>query len=180
MLEKIITELINREGGYVDHPDDPGGATNYGITEAVARRNGYRGTMADMPRAVAAHIYRRVYWEAPRFDRVAQLSPAVAEELLDTGVNMGLVVAGQFFQRALNALNQQGRIYRDLKVDGLIGEITLAAFAAYLEARRSNGELVMLRALNCLQGARYIQLAERNHDLETFVFGWLLHRVKIA
>lgn len=57
----LIEDVIDREGGYVDHPADRGGATRYGITQAVARAEGYTGAMRDLPRALAARIYRRHY-----------------------------------------------------------------------------------------------------------------------
>ena len=88
-VEYLIDELIEREGGYVNHPADKGGPTRYGVTEAVARAHGFPGAMAQLPREEAAAIYRRIYWLRPRFDEIAKRTPAVAAELFDTGVNMG-------------------------------------------------------------------------------------------
>ena len=67
-IERLLEALIEREGGYVDHPADRGGATRFGITEAVARAHGYRGPMRLLPRDEALAIYRRLYWLRPRFD----------------------------------------------------------------------------------------------------------------
>ena len=53
-IDDLIDSLIDREGGYSNHPADRGGPTNYGITEAVARAQGYRGHMRDLPRDEAA------------------------------------------------------------------------------------------------------------------------------
>jgi lysozyme family protein len=50
-IESLIDDVLAREGGYVDHPDDRGGATNFGITERVARASGYDGPMRELPRA---------------------------------------------------------------------------------------------------------------------------------
>ena len=77
-VDELIDELIEREGGYVNHPADRGGPTCFGITEAVARAHGYAGTMAKLPREEAAAIYRRLYWLRPRFDQVAERCPRVA------------------------------------------------------------------------------------------------------
>ena len=49
-VDQLIDGLIAREGGFVDHPADRGGATNWGITDAVARAHGYTGPMALLPR----------------------------------------------------------------------------------------------------------------------------------
>jgi lysozyme family protein len=116
-IDNLVDALIEREGGYVRHPADRGGPTCFGITEAVARAHGYAGPMRQLPRSEAAAIYRRLYWERPRFDRVAERSAALAAELFDTGVNMGPSVAVTFLQRALTALNRNGRDYGNYILD---------------------------------------------------------------
>ena len=108
-VDALIEALIEREGGYINHSADRGGPTCFGITEAVARAHGYRGAMTELPHDEAAAIYRRLYWLRPKFDRVAALAPRVAAELFDTGVNMGPAVAATFLQRALTALNRNGK-----------------------------------------------------------------------
>jgi lysozyme family protein len=109
-ITDTITALIQREGGYTNNPDDKGGETNFGITAAVARAFGYTGPMGSMTQQVARDIYAQRYWHQPRFDDVDMVSELVAEELLDTGVNMGTATAGKFLQRALNVLNQGDKI----------------------------------------------------------------------
>jgi lysozyme family protein len=173
----LIDALIDREGDYVNHPADRGGPTRYGITEAVARAHGYAGVMAQLPRDEAAAIYRRLYWLRPRFDQVARRSPSLAAELFDTGANMGPAVAATFLQRALTALNRNGKDYPDLVPDGRIGPATLAALDAYFENRGNRGETVLLRALEALQGERYLRLAERRPANEAFLYGWLENRI---
>ena len=175
--DALIDGLIEREGGFVNHPADKGGPTCFGITEAVARAHGYAGAMRQLPREDAAAIYRRLYWQRPRFDQVAKRSSAVAAELFDTGVNMGPAVAATFLQRALTALNRNGDDYADLTPDGRIGEQTLAALDAFLRVRGNGGETVLLRALEALQGERYLRLAERRPANEAFLYGWLANRV---
>jgi lysozyme family protein len=176
-IDALIDEVIDREGGFVDHPADRGGPTRFGITEKVARANGYRGAMAALPRATAASIYRRLYWTGPGFDKLAERAPALAAELFDTGVNMGPRVAASFLQRALNALNRGARDYADIAVDGRIGPATLEALAGYLRRRGSSGEDVLLKALEALQGERYLRLAERRPANEAFLYGWLANRI---
>jgi len=177
--QHVVPMLTMAEGGYVDHPSDRGGKTNHGVTEAVARRHGYKGHMRDMPLSWALALYKKKYVVDPNFHQVAALSVAVGKELVDTGVNMGTNTAAVFFQRCLNVFNAQGAHYADLKVDGDIGPATLRAFKAYLDRRGSLGETVMLRALNSLQGARYVQISETRPANEDFTFGWFAHRVRI-
>jgi lysozyme family protein len=90
---------------------------------------------------------------------------------------MGTGTAAMFLQRALNALNRMAGDYPDIRVDGAIGPATAAAFAAYLKRNGAKAEAVMLKALNVLQGARYIELAEGRASNETFLNGWLANRV---
>ena len=176
--DHLIEALIEREGGYVNHPDDRGGPTRYGITEAVARAHGYAGKMAELPQDEAIAIYRRLFWLRPRFDEVAERLPRVAAELFDTGANMGPGVAATFLQRALTALNRNGKDYPDLVPDGRIGECTLIALDGFFEARgKRGGETVLLRALEALQGERYLRLAERRPANEAFLYGWLANRI---
>ena len=177
-VDVLIDGLIEREGGYVNHPADKGGPTCFGITEAVARAHGYAAPMRNLPRVEAAAIYRRLYWLRPRFDQVAKRSDRIAAELFDTGVNMGPAVATTFVQRALTALNRNARDYADLTPDGRVGPMTLHALDAYLETRgRNGGETVLMRALEALQGERYLRLAERRPANEAFLYGWLANRI---
>lgn len=180
LFDRLVEPLIGREGGYSDNPADSGGETMFGITKAVARENGYAGPMAAMTRDQAKAIYRAKFWAKPGLYLVAPLSPRIAEELLDTGVNAGTGTAGIFLQRALNALNRGGVDYPDLKVDGGIGPATAGALKAFLAKRGTAGEAVMLKALNCLQGARYVELAEAREKDEAFVYGWIANRVDLA
>jgi len=105
-VAELIDEVIAREGGYSNHPADRGGPTHWGITQAVARANGYVGPMQALPRAQAVAIYRRLYWDQPGYGFVAEQAPAIAAELFDAAVNMGVGTATGFLQRALNARNR--------------------------------------------------------------------------
>lgn len=176
-IARLIEELIDREGGFVDHPADRGGPTRWGITRAVAAREGYAGPMRALPRTTAAAIYRRLYWLRPGFNRLAERAPALAAELFDTGVNMGPTVATTFLQRTLNALNRGAADYADLILDGLVGPATLTALGAFLGTRGGGGETVLIKAVEALQGERYLALAERRPANEAFLYGWLANRI---
>ena len=176
LVTPLIDAVIRREGGYVDHPADHGGPTCWGITQTVARANGYAGAMPALPRDRAAAIYARLYWTGPGLDRVAALAPALAAELFDGGVNMGPATAIGFLQRALNALNRGGDDYPDGPLDGKVGAGTLASLAAYLAKRGAGGEGVLVKAVQALRGARYVQIAEAHPADEAFLYGWLANR----
>ncbi len=177
VVAALLESLLMKEGGYVDHPDDRGGETNFGITKSVARAAGWAGPMRDLPPQMALSIYRNRYWVQPGFDAVASVSPLVAGELFDTSVNMGPATAIGFLQRSLNALNRRGRDWPDMPVDHIIGAATLSALARLCSLRGAAGEAALLKALNALQGARYIELTEKRGANENFLFGWLSGRV---
>lgn len=173
----IIEGIIEREGGYVNDPDDSGGETMYGITVKVAREYGYTGPMASMPHQTAFDIYTALYWDALSLDQVELISPLVAEEMADTSVNQGAYRAGSFLQRSLNALNDRERLYPDLKVDGKVGTRSIDALEKFSAKRGQEGVSVLHRMLNALQGAFYVSLVERREKDEKFIYGWFLNRV---
>lgn len=176
-VKSIIDEVIRVEGGYSNNKADRGGETMYGITAAVARANGYTGPMANMPRNVAERIYRKRYVEEPKFDQVLARSERIGVELIDTGVNMGPSRAAEFLQRWLNGFNGARSGFQDLFVDGRLGPITLEALDAYLSHRGAEGEAVLLTALNCTQGTRYLTITESNKSQREFLYGWMRARV---
>lgn len=177
-IKNIIDEIIRVEGGYVNDPSDSGGETNFGITVAVARKSGYTGDMKKLTKKMAYDIYYKSYVVDPGFDKIAEVDMDVAGELVDTGVNMGTAVAGKFLQQALNAFNDGGLKYPDITVNGVVGKAAVSALQAFLKQRGAEGKDVLLTALNSLQGARYIMLAEMKPQNERFVYGWIKNRVR--
>lgn len=165
--QDIINKIIKTEGGYVNDPSDSGGETNYGITVAVARNNGYKGEMIDLPRTVAYDIYKAKYYDAVMAGKMPDM---IAEEVVDTAVNMGVSRAGEFLQRALNLVTD-----KDLTVDGLIGNATISALNSYMTKR--NDEKTLYKILNSFQGAYYAELAERRVKDRKYVYGWFKNRV---
>src|SRR3546814_3272490 len=100
-------------------------------------------------------------------------SDLIAAELFDTGVNMGPQVPVGFLQRALNAFNREQRDYADIVVDRQIGPKTMSALNAFLRLRTPGGETVLMKAMEALQGERYLSLAERRPANEAFLYGWM-------
>ena len=105
--------LITHEGGFSNHPDDPGGATMYGVTEQVARAEGYTGAMRDLPLSFAKQVYRKRYWDACRCD---QMPDVLRYPLFDAAVNSGPGQAIKWLQSAVG-----------VKADGAIGPVTQQA-----------------------------------------------------
>lgn len=176
-IEQLIDEVIEREGGYSNHPADKGGPTRWGVTEQVARAYGYSGDMRALPREIAVRIYRARYWDGPRFDQVAATFPRAAEKMFDIGVNMGTGIAAKFLQRALNLLNREASAWPDIPVDGEIGPMTLHSLTRYKAKRGAAGEAVLLKCLNGFQVGRYAEITEARPANEAFFYGWIANRI---
>lgn len=177
-VDEMIDDILAKEGGYVNHPSDPGGATNWGITQRVARANGYQGDMRQLTKLQARTIYRREYVEKPGFLGIAELDPLVASEVIDSGVNAGQSRAATWFQQSLNVLNRRQVDYKDVSDDGKIGPRTLAAFNALRAKRGALGaRRLMLKCLNGLQFMHYYSLAKGNTKFEDFMVGWVDGRI---
>jgi len=178
-IDQLIDEVIAREGGYVNHPNDRGGPTNFGITQQVARAYGFTGDMKALPRSTAAAIYKERYWTAPKFDQIAAVFPQLAHEMFDTGINMGQATVAKFVQRVLNVCNRGASDYPDITADGQIGRMTIAAAQGLKSKRGSAAGEVLRKAIDGLQAARYVEIAENNKSQEDFAYGWLANRIGV-
>lgn len=146
-FDTAFHRLLGHEGGFVDHPSDPGGATNWGVTQAVARANGYTGHMRDFPVDMAKAIYWRQYWVPIKAD---DLPPAIRYAVFDAAVNSGANQAVKWLQRAIGVND-----------DGVVGPQTMTF------ARAANPDFVIRRMLG--------QRLEFMSDLKnwpTFGRGW--------
>jgi len=153
---EIAQDIVRREGGYVNDPDDPGGPTNFGVTLHTMRRLGLDLTgdgqinTADvkaLSKAQAVEIFIDHYFRAPRIDALPQpLQATVFDMHVNAGAN-----AIKLLQRLLNDMGQ------DVAVDGKIGPHTIrATYAAYTEAPD-----YMADAYGIARRSYYYDLADR-------------------
>jgi lysozyme family protein len=112
-FDQAFDLLIGHEGGYVNHPSDPGGETNWGVTRRVAIQEGYSGDMRHLSRDTAKAIYRKKYWDAVKAD---ELPPVLRYAVFDAAVNSGVSQAVKWLQQSV-----------DVADDGVLGPMTLAA-----------------------------------------------------
>ena len=149
-LQSFLPELKRHEGGYVNHPRDPGGCTNMGITLATLRRyvpGATCSSVRNLDWSMAARIYRDGYWNAVRGD---DLPVGVDAVVFDHAVNAGPSRAVKLFQKAIGA-----------DVDGVIGILDLNR-----AARMDPAKLVV-----ALSKAR-LGYYERLRNWRTFGRGW--------
>ena len=128
-IKDIATEIVAREGGFVNNPADPGGATQYGVTLATLQRlrldlTGDGTVTQDDVRAVtptrARDIFITHYFNRPKLDLLPQrIQPSVFDMYVNAGAN-----AVKILQRLLRQMGQ------DVAVDGIVGPQTAAAAAA--------------------------------------------------
>lgn len=182
-FERAVAHILDNEGGYVDHPNDPGGATNYGISLRFLRSEGMLDRDQDgcpdgdtdldgdidvddirgMTREKATAIYYHFWWLKYRYDR---LPPLVAAKVFDLSVNMGPGSARKtgahvLLQRACHACGYP------VTEDGIIGPQTLTAIEAI------GSEAWLLIALRSEAAGRYRELVAHNSRLGVFLRGWL-------
>lgn len=120
-FDQAFDRLISSEGGYVNHPDDPGGETQWGIS----KRSYPQANIKALTRGDAKLIYRRDFWDRGSMD---QYDPAIAYQVFDIAVNSGIETAVRLLQRAIGVAD-----------DGHIGPLTVAAVKA-----RSVTDVIML------------------------------------
>lgn len=174
IVASILGSILAIEGGYVNHPDDPGGETNYGITKAVARQYGYNGAMKDLPKDLAKQIYKDWYITQPKLDKILEKSAAVGHKIIDAGVNVGTRKAIIWFQHALNILSRNGTDYQKISEDGSIGPQTINAMSSLQNKRGTvkSCELI-IKLLDMQQGQHYV-----NINNPSFIIGWLNGRIE--
>jgi len=180
------------EGGYVFDPDDAGGETYKGISrrfnpswngwykiDDIKRTNSRKrkfDKVFEQDEALQEEVllfYKRAYWDKFWGDEIPVQE--VAEELFDTGVNMGVRRAVRFLQEGLNLFNRNQKNYTDILEDGLFGRNTLKALEAYLKVDEVSH---LLKVMNILQGMHYIEYMRKKPEQEKYARGWL-KRVKV-
>ena len=176
-LQKALPTLLLHEGGSVNHPDDPGGFTSYGISLRFLRQtadlDGDSWPDGDINRdgdinatdirlltkQDAEKFYQLYFWDPNKYERIE--SQDIATKLLDFAVNMGGRWANRIAQRAVRAT-----IGIRLKEDGIMGNKTLHA----INMTNPDKLLVSLRS----EAAGYYRLiAAMNPKLQSFLRGWL-------
>jgi len=181
--DNIIKDVVGIEGGYTNDPSDNGGATRYGVTQAVAMKHladlkrlfQWDGTMQNLTVPMAVWVYQSDYWDPLSGDAMIALggkAPLMADLLFEAGVNMGIQVVGVFFQNVLNVLNQQAALYPDITVDGNVGPKSVSAFQQLIAKRPSDGLKNAIFLVTCEVGHHYTAIALQTASQEKWMSGW--------
>lgn len=180
-LIAILGAIYADEGGYVNHPSDPGGATNHGITQEVARQHGYQVDMRFFPRHCAGSaqvcaddIYIDSYIKPMTGGQdmpLLAIDPAVSEELANTATNMGLQRPSRWFQQALRQYGYP------VAVDGKIGPRTVRYAREFRMVTGWRGCRLMLDNLDARQRAEYDRIVRARPASKVFYKGWINRRI---
>lgn len=155
-LDYCMQMILHHEGGYVDHPDDPGGETNLGVTKAVYEEWGGTKDMKDLTVEDVLPIYKANYWDRVKGD---DLPSGLDLCVFDFGVNAGTGRAAKYLQGMIGA-----------GMDGAIGPMTLQSLNAFVE------EHGLEETIEIYQSERQDYYESLSH-FETFGRGWT-RRVK--
>lgn len=155
-FKPAVEKILKYEGGYVNDPLDFGGETNFGISKRAYPNLDIKG----LDRETAIGFYYRDYWCKFSGDKI--VNQAIAEELMDSAVNMGWCRSVKFLQEALNLLTGS-----ELLIDGLVGPKTIDAVNEY----KYPGAIV--KVLNGLQFKRYCEIIEKDPTQRKFFRSWL-------
>ena len=115
---KCLETILHHEGGYVNHPKDPGGETNLGVTKRVYEDFGGTKDMKDLTREDVEPIYKKNYWDRVKGD---DLPAGLDLCVFDFGVNAGTGRAAKYLQTLIGTV-----------ADGGIGPNTLKTLNAYV------------------------------------------------
>jgi lysozyme family protein len=160
LAEASIKRTIDMEGGYSNHKADIGGATSMGITESVARANGYNGDMRNLSYEMAVEIYYNEYWKALRLDDIDD--EELSYMVYDCGVNCGIKTSARLLQKATNWAYKKDV----LTEDGMIGKHTIEVVNGYKDVDRIKVLFEMLKI------ARYVEITEARDKNKAFIYGW--------
>lgn len=178
----IIQRYTAIEAGHVNHPNDLGKETNHGITHALANTDhvkkalvekfGWDGTMKNLSVQMAYWIYQTEFWDRLRATELYGIHPLLADKMFDIAINAGRKRAVTFLQEYLNAMNNEQKLYPDLKVDGGIGDITFRRLADFIKARGKAGTSRVIGYLLSKQESYYIDISLGREANEAFTWGW--------
>lgn len=112
-------------------------------------------------------FYKKAFWDINSLDEI-EFQP-IANEMFDTGVNMGTGTAAEFLQRAINYLNRNQTNYRNISVDGDVGPVTLGM----VNSLSKKDSMDLFNILNIIQGCKYLGIIDRDETQEVFLRGWL-------
>jgi lysozyme family protein len=135
----------------------------FGITIAVARENGYTGSMKAMPLSVAKSIYKKKYWDTLELDKLT--NQKIANIAFDIAVNAGVGTASKMLQETVNFMT-----YDNILVDGDIGKTSVARLNTIDTPKET--ELAVL-LISTLQGEHYLKCMRNREKNEEFALGWL-------
>jgi len=175
-FQRALEVILKEEGGYVNDPDDPGGATNFGITQATydlyIGLSGEDKPVEEIKASEVSDIYWHNYWLAGSCDKIESYPIALLH--FDGCVNIGVKRAGKLLQRALVAHDV------DIAIDGVVGPKTIGATNYFASGAFMIPwyELLFLQ-LWSRRIAYYRKISDKNKKLRKFLRNWIVRMENI-
>lgn len=180
-FDKAFAITLGHEGGYSNDPKDPGGETIFGVARTKNPSwagwpllDSFKKDAANFPKnaladsSIMSHVkqlYKKQYWDIHLLDQVT--SQEIANEVFDTGINIGPGKAASFLILALDLLNRGGKDYADVPEDGKIDAPDVAVINAHKRPQN------ILKAMNGLQFMHYYTITKSKPSFEDYFNGWL-------
>lgn len=180
LFKDALHILLPIEGGYVNDPTDRGGETYSGISRKWFPKwagwkivDSYKanGKLAELDKDVALKALMHAFYEVEFWNKLqlpAVDSKSIANEIFEMAVNIGMKPAVEIAQEAINLLNKAEKLYKNIEVDGDLGDTTIRHLNKY-----ANNEKPLIRTINGLQFERYTEICRNDESQEKYFLGWL-------
>jgi lysozyme family protein len=162
-FNKAVEVVLRHEGGFSDNPDDPGKATNFGISTLFLKDNNIDLDVKSLTKEQAIDIYYQYWWDKYDYDLIRNAD--VATKIFDLSVNVGSFEAHKIVQRAINlvGLNRTA-------VDGIMGKKTIKLLNFTNDSGKSN---ILINNIKNEAAKFYTILVNNSPNLHCFLKGWL-------
>jgi lysozyme family protein len=175
-FEYAFQGILRNEGSYITEGKTDDDYSKYGITLHTAKLYGYKGSLSSFTVGMAKDIYKKGYWDANRISDIYIISPIIALEMFEIGVNLGVIKAALWVQRLCNSLNSiKGGKYKygdDLLLDGIISNTTISRLSQMSKKDHKN----IYNGINAMHRSYYITNAYIKPTFRTRFVDWCNHK----
>jgi lysozyme family protein len=175
-FDRVFQGIMRDEGNYITEGKTEEEFSKYGITLYTARLFGYKGTLSTFTVGMAKDIYKKGYWDSNRVSDIYKISPTIAIEMFEIGINLSPIKAAIWTQRLCNSLNTiKGGKYKfgdDLLLDGVISNTTIKRLAQMSKKDHK----IIYNGINAMHRSYYITNAYIKPTFRQRFVDWCSHK----